>query len=187
MNNMRYNSETDMVEIYYNDVWQVWKFGEMQNVSLYYNGDENKVITGGWSSYAFGSGGTTTATTLSLSKESNAMTMSLSTGSTWYAGAVFVENTVDLTNYKSLEVVVSDMSYPNKDRGDIRFGVTTKKESGYSTVKDLSSYHGTLAKGTKTIDVSDLKGNHYIYFAIDAGGGSTTNSITIKSVRLIRN
>ena len=33
--NIRYNAETDKVQIYYNDGWHDWKFGNMQSIDLY--------------------------------------------------------------------------------------------------------------------------------------------------------
>lgn len=69
--NIRYNADTDTVQIYYDGTWNDWKAGNMQTVYLYNNGDECTDVTGGWSvSTANSSNGTA-----SVTKGSDKMTL----------------------------------------------------------------------------------------------------------------
>ena len=68
---VRYNSDTDTVQISYNGTWNDWKAGNMQTVYLYDKGDECTDVTGGWSvSTANSSNGTA-----SVTKRSDKMTL----------------------------------------------------------------------------------------------------------------
>lgn len=47
--NIKYNTDTDTIQIYYNGKWNDWKSGNMQTMYLYNSGDECSDVTGGWS------------------------------------------------------------------------------------------------------------------------------------------
>lgn len=51
--NVRYNTESDRVQIFYNSVWNDWKRAFLQPTYLYHEGIEYTEITGGWD-YAIG-------------------------------------------------------------------------------------------------------------------------------------
>ena len=51
-NNIKYNEETDMIQVIYNGEWQDVMSANMSNLILFENGDISD-ITGGWQITAF--------------------------------------------------------------------------------------------------------------------------------------
>lgn len=177
---MRYNPETDMVEICYNGVWENWKFGNMQDLLLYYYGDENTALTGGWSAYAYKTvTSNSTVFTPTITKESNRMKVSITgTSSSWYYGSVFADKTIDLTNIKTIEIVVNSVKNIGTS-GNMWFFVTSTKENNYDELAKA-----TITKdGTYTIDVTGLTGNHYVCFGFNAYNNTT--SCYVESIKAI--
>lgn len=181
--NMRYNPETDMVEIFYNGVWNVWENGNMQNLFAYNYGDENAVVTGGWSGYAYKDTGSGSSVKLpTVTKESNRMKIGITgTSSAWYFGSVFAEKPIDLTNYKTIEIVVGTASL-NSNTGGGGFSVATTKANNYTNAK-IVNITGT---GTYTLDVSSLSGSHYLCLSVRAGASTAEQYYYISSVKLIK-
>ena len=181
--NMRYNPETDMVEIFYNGVWNAWEVGNMQNLFAYNYGNENTAITGGWSGYAYKDSGSGSSVKLpTVTKESNRMKIgSTGTSSSWYFGSVFAEKPIDLTNYKTIEIVVGTANL-NSNTGGGGFSVTKTKANNYANAK-LVNITGT---GTYTLDVSSLSGSHYLCLSVRAGASTAEQYYYISSVKLIK-
>lgn len=177
--NMRYNAETDTVQIYYNGQWKDWKVGNMQDVYLYNYGEDNTVVTGGWVAYAYrNSGASSTAKAPTLTLNSNSMRIAISSSS-WSKGAVFAENLIDLTDYTSIEVTIGGSSGFGDNDGTMYLNVATSKQNNY----EYETRKGMTSIGTHTFDISSLTGSYYLCFDISA---TTSVYADISSIKLIK-
>ena len=176
--NVRYNPETDMVEIFYNGVWNEWKQGAMQitDLILYDYGDEKTSLSGGWQPYAYIPSGASTSTKKlpTITKNSSNMKFEITggTSSKSVLGALFAENSIDLTNYKTLKISLSSIS------GNGWFAISKNKKDLYDEVKS-----GNLVTGVNTLDISTIQGEHYIVLS---GGSTTSCTFVVEKVELIK-
>lgn len=109
MTNMRYNPETDMVEIYYNGIWKEWKSGNIQATYLYRDGEQ---VVGLDNTGALNGGGQYPAiATFTL----NENTMDCNISAAGSIGTVFVGpmEKIDLSNYNRLYL---DCNYAGADQ-----------------------------------------------------------------------
>lgn len=101
--NVRYNEETDMVQIYHNGEWVDWKFAGLQAYYIYGDGNEFADKTGGWttSGYSAYSGASISGT---VSKLENGISLSVDEVTTDVRKYVIVgtENIIDLSNHNKL-------------------------------------------------------------------------------------
>lgn len=180
---MRYNSETDMVEIYHNDNWNNWKSGDIQSDKLYFYGNENTELTGGWTPYAYKTSSSSSAVSApTVTKKEKYMKLSKTvSGSNWLFGSVFTENAIDLTDYEMLKLKVIGVQGANGGTsGSISLNITSTKSNSYSVTKSLS----ITSDGEYAIDISSLTGNYYVCFAVARTSG--TVSCYVESVQLLK-
>lgn len=157
----------------------------MQDLYAYYYGDENISITGGLSAYAYRRNGGTSLNpkTPTLVKESNRLNLSITTDTTytWYAGTLFIEKPIDLTNFTSIEILINGVAnVSGNTNGHVNAYLTTSK------INDYNYTHQTpiASDGTTSMDVADLKGEYY--FCIQIASGKGTTSLNIESVKFIK-
>ena len=98
---MRYNPDTDMVQIFYNGEWNDWKSGNMQTFYLYKDGEINTELDLSgytWSTYS------KTAPTKNLSN----ICVSLPSRTSGTTCSIFgTDDLIDLTKYKILGIEYS--------------------------------------------------------------------------------
>lgn len=148
----------------------------MQDLYLYYFGDENTVVTGGWEAYAYIPSGanTSTAKAPTVTKNSNNIEFSITggTSSKSVLGTLFTENSIDLTNYKTIKVTLSSIS------GNGWFAVSTNKQNLYDEVTA-----NNLAVGENILDISSLQGEHYIVLS---GGTTSACTFVVQKIELTK-
>jgi hypothetical protein len=152
---------------YQNGEWGDWWNGE-----LYDSGDEFESVTGGWIAQAVPMDTGDEPNKPSITKGSSSMTIKANSSG---GGIVRTNNMVDITKYKSLKFNGSVTTGTNGHDWWFDFIVWSKIGSNYtqnvSAYKCLEDSDGE--SGTFTIDVSALKGNHYIGFAMNANADQT--------------
>ena len=138
---------------------------------LYNAGDECTDITGGWQAYAYRSANSqSTAQAPTVNKYAASMKISMDMGSsTYYGGALFTENSIDMSGYTKLVIDVYAIT------GQLKFRVAAAKENGYT----IAAGKVVSATGETSIDISSLSSG-YIALAIE--GASC--SVQFRQVRL---
>lgn len=144
---VRYNSETDMIEIFYNGVWNVLMSAGLQE----------------WLIYNYGS----VVVPLTLKSFANYKTDYIQVCAKQSAsaiGLVFSTNKLDVTNYKTLNIEVYAQTLPDSSSSNFSFGFTN------AIVSNDPSYIGEhyaindVAKtvdGVISVDISETKGSYY--------------------------
>ena len=154
--NIKYDANTDTVQIYYNGQWVDWKKAYLQATLLFDgdNGGTNNDIIIGWTSLATQYG-------TSYTVGANNITVSGTGGST--SGTVQprfrTTNQIDLTNYSKMIV---ELSAPGN--GSLGFTLTNTKPS--SLVR--------LNSSTAELDISNLSGSYYLWFEGSVNFSGTT-------------
>lgn len=138
---------------------------------LYNAGDECSDITGGWKAYAYRSANSqSTPQAPTVNKYAASMKISMDMGSsTYYGGALFTENSIDMSGYSKLIIDIYAIT------GALKFRVASSKENGYS----IAAGKSVSATGETSIDISSLNSG-YIALAIE--GASC--SVQFRQVRL---
>lgn len=151
--NVRYNVETDKVEIYFGGKWTAWgKAVGFVTHFIYNQGDQCTDLTGGWTSsgysytgYTF-SGGKLNSSNMTLNGVGNSKGQVLGT----------VEP-IDLTNYSTLNISVQSAQVD----GDVAcwISVIGSKVLAYTNKVSKTGSH------TISVDISNKEGEFYIAFA----------------------
>ena len=135
---------------YQNSAWVDWM------TLLYYKGDEHTDITGGWSSFSC----VTDADLYSAGCVKGTDRLTIKTTSSRGSAAFGTKNMVDLTPYSYVEFVVPYL----KDCA--RFGVSKyKSTSTWENSASLARPSGGLSNAVVRVDVRNLSGSYYVYFA----------------------
>ena len=170
MLNIRYDTSTGYIQLYYNGAWNNWMSGggsAYANPVIYSNGTINDELCGGFSALAAtvsGSGTHLKVPTVTYNSDSMKITSDYDR-----TGAVFTVLPIDLTNYRYVKVVAEGYTATT---AAVKASLT--KKNGYTTAKSAS-----LGNGTITLNVSGLTGEYYILFQVYWG------SVTIKSIELV--
>lgn len=170
---MRYNTETDMVEIYYNGQWNTWLHGTMQSYYLYKQGDYMYDRTGGYTSYAYRASHQTSINTGSptLTYETSCMKIHMSVSNS--IGSVYAEQKIDVTNYTKLYIKwIKDFATTTIGSGWVYFGLSTQKSNNHDEVIHSAITNGSNYKSTEYIDITNLTGDYYFFIALYASNGS---------------
>lgn len=167
--NVRYNAETDCVEIFHLGSWVTWRNVGIQVLYLYNAGDENFDVTGSW--IAKGKGYSSSAfspTTPTITKNDTSMTFALSSGS-YKSGTVCTQNLIDLTNYKTLTISYS-ASVPYKSSTSVNL-IIFSGFTGYSEwvhIENLVHSDSTgsgqqqVVNETIEINIASIYGEYYV-------------------------
>ena len=140
---------------------------------LYNKGDERTTLTGGWVATAIKpSGAGSTAVKPSVTKNTDSITVSLTSGYENYRiGYLATVKSIDLTNYSKITINVTKFSI----NGDIC--VSDRKTSGFSGAASMK-----LSVGVNVLDISSLNGKYYVLLGM--GGHEGTASFTFDKVYL---
>ncbi len=166
--NVRYNPDTDMIEVYYNGKWNPSVKANMQSMMLYNRGEDNTAVTGGWNGYAYKaatSGASVAAPTVTNS--SDGMRVSLNSSST--VGGVWTGKAIDLTNYSAIKVTCDIDA-----AGEFYLGLSAMKENNYTATVKIS------VSSDCVMDISNITGSYYILFQL------YRTTATIYSIELIK-
>ena len=148
-------------KIYQGGEWADWWNGE-----LYDSGDEFEGVTGGWITQALPMHSGGYSAKLSVTKGSTSMT--ITNNSAGCGGIVRTNNAVDITNHNTLKFSGSVETSTSGHDWWFEFVVWSKIGSYFTqnvvAYKCLENSDGE--SGTFAIDVSALKGSHYIGFAM---------------------
>lgn len=141
---------------------------------LYNCGDECTDVSGGWSGYAYkssDSGSTVNAPT--VTKGTGSITVKQngynSSSAKYYAGALFSEKAVDLSNYGTMKINVTEFS------GSSANLVVTKTKGNNYTIAGKVEIKST---GAFSVDVSSLSGDYYVALMIQGVQNATTVTFT---------
>lgn len=120
-NSLQYNSATWVTKptkIYQSGEWKDWWSGQ-----LYDSGNEWTDITGGWQSRKLKWDQGNSDGLPTIVKNSTTMTIAADKVSKWCSGFACPVNTIDLTNYTTLTVVLSGLVKPEEASGLDRCGI----------------------------------------------------------------
>ena len=154
-------------QAYQDGAWKEWI------TYLYNNGDECTDLTGGWEATATKpSGSGSTATKPTVKKDTNSITVSLTSGYENYrVGYLATAKSIDLTNYSKITINVTNFTI----NGGIE--VSNSKESGFTRIA-----HTNLSAGKNVLDVSSLSGSYYVL--VGMGGHEGTATFTFDEIYL---
>lgn len=179
---MAYNPDTNAWEdtegYVYDSATDAWEEAWPRKLWLYKDGDECADVTGGWNAYPYRNRGYNKGKTPELNKNINSMTVSLnnilsSVDTDALRGCIFIENKIDLSGYKTLNIhfikahavgTRPGTIWEEKNCYDaIEIGITDLKNDGY--VKQLP---GLIVKNedkedfVTTLDLADVLGSYYV-------------------------
>ncbi len=163
---IRYNTDTDYIQILANGKWINWKRAQVQSVVLFDGqtgkGQLNKELSGG-----FGNISTDYGTSITYSNTAITMKTVGQDTQGCYAPIASSHLAIDLTQYDKLRMHVSNFVItPNTSKPMLR---VSKEKNYYNNTTTRST--NINEKGWQELDVSDLQGTYYILF----GGSVNTN------------
>lgn len=140
---------------------------------LYNKGDECTDLTGGWAATATKpSGSGSTAVSPAVTKNTDSITISLSSGYENYRiGYLATSKSIDLTQYSKITINVTKFSI----NGEII--VSNSKASGFTKTASMR-----LSVGVNVLDISSLNGKYYVLLGM--GGHEGTASFTFDEIYL---
>ena len=141
---------------------------------LYNKGNECTDLTGGWAATATKpSGSGSTAVSPAVTKDTNSITISLTSGSEvgFKIGYLATAKSIDLTNYSKITTNVTKLSVA----GEII--VSNSKASGFPKTATMK-----LRVGANVLDISSLNGKYYVLLGM--GGHEGAASFTFDKVYL---
>ena len=171
---VRYNTDTDTVQILYNGTWVDWKSGEQTYIPLFVSGQGsvNTDISGGFTKTSGSYNGTV---------NTNAITMSASNAtdtSGTYAVVVGSGKMIDRTVYKKIKfhanVSGSSNVFVNLNTVNTNYGARLAPKDSFQRI----------VSGDNILDISNAESNGYIVFFIGVNAG--TVSVTIDSIVLCK-
>lgn len=173
---VRYNTDTDTVQILYNGTWVDWKSGEQTDIPLFISGQGsvNTDISGGF---------TKTIGNYTGNVNLNAIVMS-TTNATNTSGSYSVVigsgKLIDHTVYKKVKFHAtvsgsgSNNAYANLNTAKTNYGERLAPKDGYHRI----------VTGDNVLDISDAASNGYLCFFLGVNSG--TVSVTIDSIVLCK-
>lgn len=173
---VRYNTDTDTVQILYNGTWVDWKSGEQTDIPLFISGQGsvNTDISGGF---------TKTSDNYTGNVNLNAIVMS-TTNATNTSGSYSVVigsgKLIDRTVYKKVKFHAtvsgsgSNNAYANLNTDKTNYGDRLAPKDGYQRI----------VTGDNVLDISDAASNGYLCFFLGVNSG--TVSVTIDSIVLCK-
>lgn len=173
---VRYNTDTDTVQILYNGTWVDWKSGEQTDIPLFISGQGsvNTDISGGF---------TKTSGNYTGNVNLNAIVMS-TTNATNTSGSYSVVigsgKLIDRTVYKKVKFHAtvsgsgSNNAYANLNTDKTNYGDRLAPKDGYQRI----------VTGDNVLDISDAASNGYLCFFLGVNSG--TVSVTIDSIVLCK-
>lgn len=173
---VRYNTDTDTVQILYNGTWVDWKSGEQTDIPLFISGQGsvNTDISGGF---------TKTSGNYTGNVNLNAIVMS-TTNATNTSGSYSVVigsgKLIDRTVYKKVKFHAtvsgsgSNNAYANLNTDKTNNGDRLAPKDGYQRI----------VTGDNVLDISDAASNGYLCFFLGVNSG--TVSVTIDSIVLCK-
>lgn len=173
---VRYNTDTDTVQILYNGTWVDWKSGEQTDIPLFISGQGsvNTDISGGF---------TKTSGNYTGNVNLNAIVMS-TTNATNTSGSYSVVigsgKLIDRTVYKKVKFHAtvsgsgSNNAYANLNTAKTNYGDRLAPKDGYQRI----------VTGDNVLDICDAASNGYLCFFLGVNSG--TVSVTIDSIVLCK-
>ena len=174
--NIKYNPDTDTVQIYYKGQWVDWKSGEQNDLPIFVSGqgNVNTDISGGF---------TKTSGNYTCTVSTNAIVMS-STNATNTSGAYAVVigsgKLIDRTVYKKIKfhATVSGSGSNNA------YANLNTAKTNYGDKLAPKDYYQRIVTGDNILDISDAASNGYLVFFLGVNAG--TVSVTIDSIVLCK-
>lgn len=144
---VRYNHETDMIEIFYNGIWNEWKVAGLQE----------------WLIYNYGSVIESLTLKHNAIYQSNNIELCVKTsGST--IGVLYSTDKIDVTKYNKLNVECYANVVPDGYSSNFSFGFTDNVVDSNPTY--VGNYHLVATSSTVddviSIDISEIKGSYYL-------------------------
>lgn len=168
---VRYNADTDTIQVYYNDQWIDWEAARIQATVLFDGiagtGLATDLITG------FTKISAEYGTSYSVSNQYITMKGVGNNTSGTIQPRFRSTNTIDLTNYSKL-IIESESVF---NSGAPAVGFTASASTKPSTGNAI-----TLSVGTKELDISRLSGAYYLWFdgTVNVNGTAKISKISLK-------
>jgi hypothetical protein len=176
--NVRYNEETDCVQIYYNNKWNCWKSAGLQGFAIYSDGKFNVSITSN----------TEASTVYELSNNGGIAKRAISSGESYYSN--ILTSAFDMTNYSKIILnVTRAQTLTDTDTIDMyRIGVSgatsAPGDGGYSNFITYAKFDGSPGTSTIELDISSLTGAYSILIYSRAINKSAGTLFKINSIVL---
>ena len=166
--NMRWNPETDYIQILKDGEWVNYEKAGLLRKYLYFNGDTKDEITGGYSASGWKIGGVNAS-----NPTFNSNNVELNTSGTEKVEVMATVNMIYLTDKSKIHFSIHTTSGAN----GIFYGLSTSKTiSDFANLKKTGSITGTYQD--YTIDVSSISGSYYIWaFVYGTSGTGYINEI----------
>lgn len=163
---MRYNSDIDMVEIFYNGVWNEWKSGELQKLII----------------YNYGSVVTPIELSGVYSQNSDNIILS-NTQQTQNGGVLSSKDLIKVTRYNKL-IIKGNFDLTTLASSNIRIGFVSANKTSDNASDFIGEYidYVTVADPIKTefiLDTSEIIGEYYLRIS------GYRASITINQIYLL--
>ena len=186
--NVRYNSETDFFEIYFENEWHNWKSAGFQKLWLYNYGNEYVDEIGGWTLGTFKSGGavidtTTGSATRTATKNGDNIYVAANiptTAASLASATAFTTKAIDITNYSRL--IIHSKNNTTKWQYIKLFN---KNPQGAGLYDNYKSFNLTTTGDLyQTFDITEYNGLTWIAiqslgYSGDSGGSSGSPAITM--------
>lgn len=169
MPNVRYNSEIDKLQIYFEGEWKNYgKTVGFVTHFIYNQGDTCDDLTGGWSSsgYPYADYAVTSGT---LSETH----MVVKSGGSKQANILGTQKSIDLTNYSTLKMEIIDAGMTSTCCGEFTIGASKSNGTTYKITQ----------RGAQTfsVDISTYNGAFYISLA---SANESTRTVTVSKIWL---
>jgi len=187
--NVRYNEETDMVQIYFGGVWTDWKSANLQAAVLFDGEYQNNFSM---TPYSYGCANIYSVAssnydyaklkTPNAQITDNILCCSMSNTTSYYLGTCF-SNALTRGSFTKLYVVMDTSSVSNyNNNARVCIGVSNSISNGFSFV-DYEMYSNLLPSNETVLEFDISNMNNTFYFAVAFGGvGTTSYSINIKEI-----
>lgn len=173
---VRYNTDTDTVQILYNGTWVDWKSGEQTDIPLFISGQGsvNTDISGGFTKTSGNYTGNVNLNAIVMSATNATNTSGL------YSVVIGSGKLIDRTVYKKVKFHAtvsgsgSNNAYANLNTDKTNYGDRLAPKDGYQRI----------VTGDNVLDISDAASNGYLCFFLGVNSG--TVSVTIDSIVLCK-
>lgn len=171
--NFRYNQDTDMLEILFNEEWHPWKYANLQANYLYKDGEEFTAwVVSGYTQHA----------DLTLqSAVKNASSISLNVTATGKVSFIGTNDIIDLSKYNELLI---ESTYNGSEHTDVIN--ITDVVNGYIAIY-LSNTTSASTIVCRVLKTKNLSGTTYAYISetLISGGTNVYKNMVIKRIYLI--
>lgn len=177
---VRYNEQTDMIEIYYNGEWKEWKSASLQAFYLYKDGNEIVDVTNGWSNVKYDDKYYNPSLT-TITKGASYIELTTYSPNTTYENigtiVLYTTNKVDLTEYSKIGIEY-ELNCNNlyTSRGcHLDVSSTTPVLNGSSSSTKVAD----LTQDTSIVygDITNISGFQHIFVLLYNGSKSTKKDI----------